>query len=293
MRIDVDDAVPRRALEEQPRLAVEVLGHVRVIVEMIARQVREDSRIEPHPVNTSLRQGVRRHFDGRIDGILVDELGKLPVQVNNRRRRHADGAFDIADAVAERANVPTGLAEKLAGLRKHPRHGRLAVGPGHANNVEAFRRAAVEAIRDLPDPLREIVNGDHRQAGVFGLGPGRGVPRDRTGARLTRLLEEIETVRRQTLNREKQVAVPELPTVACDAEYGNVRRFSDSPKHIREHRCRRHVFDRRAHRLSARAATDCITLPGSRAGSASGATARSRSDSDMTLANTGAATSLP
>ncbi len=260
---------------------------------MIARQVREDSRVEPHAINTSLRQGVRRHFDGRVFGILVDELGKLAVKVDNRRRGHGDAALDFAEAVAERSNVATALAEKFAGLRQHPRHGRLAVGPGHANHVEAFRRVTVKAIRNLADPLREIVNGDQRQAGVLWLGPGRRVPRDRTDARLPRLLDKIETVRCQTLNREKQVAVTEPPAVAGDAEYGDVRRVSDSPEHFREHRRRRHVFDRHTHRRSALAATACITLPGSRAGNASGATARSRSDSDMTLANTGAATSLP
>ena len=59
MRVDIDNAMPRCALEEQARLAGKVVGHVGVIVEMVARQVGEQRRIETNTVNASLRQGVR------------------------------------------------------------------------------------------------------------------------------------------------------------------------------------------------------------------------------------------
>ena len=54
-----------------------------------------------------------------------------------------------------------------------------------------------------------------------------------------------------------------------------------------------HVFSRHAHLLSAGVAIACMTFPTSRAGIASGGTASRRSDSVMTSAKTGAATSLP
>ena len=60
------------------------------------------------------------------------------MQVNHGRCRHAISTLDLADAMAERTEIPAALSEKFAGLGEHPGHGRLAVGPGNADDLEVL-----------------------------------------------------------------------------------------------------------------------------------------------------------
>ena len=100
-------------------------------------------------------------------------------------------------------------------------------------------------------------------------------------------------MRPHALYGEEQVTVLQQATVAGDSAKRRRWRLREALQQVSK--CRRwgHVFGRHAHFFSDGVAIACMTLPGSRAGRASGGMASSRSDSDMTSANTGAATSLP
>ena len=51
---------------EQYSLGREILVHGLVIIEVVARQVREHGNIKGHPEHSFLRQGMRRDFHDRI-----------------------------------------------------------------------------------------------------------------------------------------------------------------------------------------------------------------------------------
>ena len=285
--------MPGTAVGKQPRFCRKVVGHALVVVEMVAAQVREDRGIDTYAVDAPLSQRMRRDFDGRVAGALFDKLGEAFVHFDDGRRRHTLAALQFAQPMTQRAEVRALLAKDLRGLSNHPGDSRLAVGARHADHFELFRWTTVEAVRNLTEPGRKPVHGDERNANVGWRRSGRGVPCHSSDSRLERLSEKIEAVRRQPLHREEQVTVVESPAVAADATHGHRRRIGKTLQQVGERRLGMHVFGRHAHWRSVRVAIACMTLSGSRTGSASGGTASSRSDSDMTSEKTGAATSLP
>ena len=286
--------MPRRAFREQARLGRKIIVHTLVIIEVVAAQVREDRRVDAHTVDASLRQCVRRDLDGRIAGALFNKPREAFLHFDHGRGRHALAALQFAEPVTQGAQISASLAEDVRGLRDHPRDGRLAVGARHADHLELLRRVSVKAIGYLAEPRSEVVHGDRRHANVARRRARRGVPRDGRDAGLERFGQEVEAVRRQALNGQEQVALVEPAAVAADAAHGYRRRVGKTFQQVGERRPGMHVFGRHAHWRSVRVgAMACMTLPGSRTGSASGGTASRRSDSDITSANTGAATSLP
>ena len=202
--------------------------------------------------------------------------------------RHAFAAAQFVDAVAERTGVSAGLTQPLQALCKQPCDGGFAVRARDAQYFDRVRWMAVEAIRNFPETAAQRVDRDERRADV-GNRPGRrGVVRNSRSARLDRLSCIVEPMAALATIRKKQVTFDDIARVARDAADRHVRRLGNAL----QQGCNRHrrieLMCRHAHRLIA-----WMMLPGSRAGSASGGTASKRSDSVMTSAKTGAATSLP
>ena len=66
----------RRTVREQACLALEIRGHVVVIVEVVSRQVREYGRVEPRAVHPLLVQRMRRHLNSGHRRSVFDEAGE-------------------------------------------------------------------------------------------------------------------------------------------------------------------------------------------------------------------------
>ena len=101
---DVDRRRRRLGAGEQPALRLVVVLHRPVQVEVILREVREDERVEAHPVEPVQRRAVRRGLDGDAPVARVEHLAEEPLQVDRlgrrvRRRAHlaADDPLDGAD----------------------------------------------------------------------------------------------------------------------------------------------------------------------------------------------------
>ena len=122
-------------LEEQTRLSLEVVEHVSVIVEVVTRQVGKQHCLETNTIDASLRQCMRRNFNGGELRTLIDEPGQAFVQFNRRRRRHRPRAMNLIDAVTQCAEIRAPLAEQSSALRNKPGNGCLAVRACHADNA--------------------------------------------------------------------------------------------------------------------------------------------------------------
>ena len=166
----------------------------------------------------------------------------------------------------------------------------VPVTPIHAS---CCRRMSIKTIRDLAELLRR--DRPQPSSGMPISWPAAAVDRRRNGdgarTRGYRVGKVVESVAADALTRQEQEALRQLPAVARNARDRNCG-ASTKP-------CSRSarvgvVIGVRLACSSTHCRSPCLQhVPGSLAGIASGATASRRSDSDMTSAKTGAATSLP
>ncbi len=256
---------------------------------MVPAQVCEHDCIEIHAGNPPLRQRMGGNLNGRVLGAGVAKCSKPSLQGQRVGRGHAVTCAHGLETRAERADVAARFADARKALAQQPRDRRLAVGTGYADNAYRFGRRMEIAIGDAAEMIGETGDGNERDTGSARpltrrrriIGDGRCSGRDH-------LIEVIEAVASLSAAGKEQFARLDLATITRDT--GNYRRrcLGDTLQQI----CKRHriwqLFGRHIHRLMA-----CIIVFGSRAGSASGGIASNRSDSAITVAKTGAATSLP
>ena len=153
--VDVDHAVRQVRPRQQPRLGGAVGLHRAVIVQMVARQVGENRRVEAHAVDAPLVEGVRGDFHAHALGAQRAQLRQLTLQrdgIGGRVQRRGDLR---RAAKAEGADIGCGTPALLERLRQQPRAGGLAVGAGDPGDGELLRGRIEEAVGDDADALAE------------------------------------------------------------------------------------------------------------------------------------------
>ena len=185
---------PSRQQLEQPPLGGEVLLHVAVEVEVVARQVGEDAGGEAQVVDAPQRQRVRRHLHHAGAAAVGHHLAQHPLQLGRFRRRPRSRLdLAIADAVADRADAPAADAGRLEDRRQQVRGRRLAVGAGDADERQLVARMAVEGGRSAASASRAF--GTCSQ-GTVDAGRRRRLGDDGDGAARDRLAGERRRRRR-------------------------------------------------------------------------------------------------
>ncbi len=137
------DRLLRQQLEEAP-LGGEVVVHVAVEVEVIAREIREDPGGEAQIVDAFQRQRVRRHFHHAGAAALIHHLAEHRLQLRSLGSRALRLDFLAADAVADGANPAALDAGGLENRGEQIRRGRLAVGAGEADEDQPLARIFIE-----------------------------------------------------------------------------------------------------------------------------------------------------
>ena len=90
---------------EQPRLGGKIIFHVRMVIEVIARQVGKPGSAHLNTIQTPLRQTVRGRLHCQMRYPRLRQAGKRFMQGNRFRRRHRPGAVNALSAHAERTEA--------------------------------------------------------------------------------------------------------------------------------------------------------------------------------------------
>ena len=138
--IDDGHAVGRQQLGEQPQLGGEIGLHARVIVEVVAAEIGEGRRLQPHAVEPVLVEAVRGGLEGQVRDALGRQLRQRLVQGHGigRGQRAVDAAvgLDQADG-AERGGL---VAERGEDLAREVGDRGLAAGAGDGDDGRGLRR---------------------------------------------------------------------------------------------------------------------------------------------------------
>ncbi len=142
--IAVDHAHSRRRRAcafKQAALGREIFLKSLVIVEMVAREIRENRHRERASPQTVHRQRVRTGFEHRVRASRANNFRQIFLQIERFRSGVRRGQRLAHQAVADRAQQAD-FAARRAQNRIHQISGRgLAVCPGHANEFQHFRGA--------------------------------------------------------------------------------------------------------------------------------------------------------
>src|SRR3954451_18771108 len=116
IRYDSSGRIRAAALEEHP-LGVEVLLHGLVIIQMIAREVREHCDIEGNAEHTLLSEGMRRNFHHRVGCALAQgsvEQSREFKRFRSRVRRWIDFTGNVIfDRSDQRTLTPRGGEDRF------------------------------------------------------------------------------------------------------------------------------------------------------------------------------------
>ena len=74
-------------IAEQPKFRGKIMGHIRMVIHVIAREVRESAGIHPNAVEPVLIEPVRGGFKGQMGDALARDLVELAMQRDRIRRR--------------------------------------------------------------------------------------------------------------------------------------------------------------------------------------------------------------
>jgi hypothetical protein len=171
---------------------------------LVGHEVRENAEGELDPGDALEQDAVRGHLhhDGRR--AVGGHAAQRAVDRRRLRRRHPRLHDVLAEADAERADEPDLVP---AGLESRPREeggGRLAEGAGHADQVDAARRVAVQLRGEEGERAARLGHDQRRRA-------RRGLARaDRRGAAGEGLRNERHALRVRTGDGDEDVP-------ACDA----------------------------------------------------------------------------
>ena len=87
-----------------------------MVVEVVARQVGKQSRIEADTINPPLRQRMRRNLDRCTCGSRRYEVGEMSMQFDGRRRGHSLRTINRVNAVTQGSKVRAALTQNLPSL---------------------------------------------------------------------------------------------------------------------------------------------------------------------------------
>ena len=114
---------------------------------MVARQVREDERLEGDAGRALERQRVRGGLHDTRQVTAGDHLAKQPLQLERVGGGELRGPLDPGDAVDHGAQQGGTQTRRREDRRQQVRGRRLAVGAGHGGDPQLAARVAVEARR--------------------------------------------------------------------------------------------------------------------------------------------------
>jgi hypothetical protein len=164
-----DDAV-RPQIVGELRLRLEVRVHRTVIVEMIARQVREDGDVERDAVGATLLQRVRRYFHRDATNADVGERAKQPLELDRPGGRESVSARHwlavAAENHAERPDRRAARARLVEQVAQHVDCRCLAVRPRDAEDASGVGRAAKCGRGGQRGSTPSVANDERRQLGA-------------------------------------------------------------------------------------------------------------------------------
>ena len=129
--IDVDDRMLQVRQLEELRLGGAIVFHGLVIVEVVARKIREQRHIELDAVDAPLVDAVRRHLHGATSCAASTQRGQPQLQ-RNRIRRGIDRDIQFpGKSASQRADHGSLASKPRHRLRDPVGAGCLAVGTGH------------------------------------------------------------------------------------------------------------------------------------------------------------------
>ena len=145
---------------EEALLSTEIFLHRAVIVEVVAREVREDTATEVHPSGTMLRHsvGADLHEDVRTARCLHTREECLQLGCRGRGVRSGDGF--VLDIVAHRAQEATAIARRTEEVEEERGDGRLAIRPRDTDDLHRLRGVAVECRAGEPERLSRRADDD-------------------------------------------------------------------------------------------------------------------------------------
>ncbi len=166
-------AVRSQKVGEQAPLCGPVGGHVAVIVQMVARQVGEGRRRDPHAVQAILVEAVARGLQDQVADAVLGEARQAAVQLDGVGRGQRPGCAGPRRGQAEGAEARRLQAEMAPDLPGEAGHRGLAVGSGDRRH--GLGLAAMEACRHQGQPAPRVVVGDqaHRRHAGLERGPAR------------------------------------------------------------------------------------------------------------------------
>ncbi len=163
--IEVDDPALQVIPGKQLGLGFTVGLHGAVIIQVIPGQVGQHRDIERQRGHTALVQTMGRDFhrNGLGTSLFQVRQGRLH---GNRVRRGVQSAFQRAmEAVAQGPDNAAMLAEQVEGLGHQLGHAGLAVGAGHAHQVQVTARVAIKTPGDVRQLRCQALDGNQRNVG--------------------------------------------------------------------------------------------------------------------------------
>jgi hypothetical protein len=179
-----------------------------VEVEVVLAEVREDERVEAHPVEPVQLRCVRGRLERDAAVAGVEHLPEGALQVDRLGCRAHDAAGLAADARLDRAEQPRSPARGGEHGVEQERGRRLAVRPGHARDLELARRLPEERV-GCNGHCRPGVRDDQLRHGDVQLP----LDHQRGGAGGDRLRRELVPVRALARVAEEQRAVADGASV--------------------------------------------------------------------------------
>ena len=145
---------------EEALLSAKILLHRAVIVEVVAREVREDTATEVHPSGTMLRHSVGADLHKHVRTARCLHTSKERLQLGCRGGGMRSGDGFVLDVVAHRAQEATAIARCTEEAEEERGDGRLAIRPRDTDDLHRLRGVAVECRAGEPEHLSRRADDD-------------------------------------------------------------------------------------------------------------------------------------
>ena len=135
---------------EKELLGPDIFGECLVVIEVVVRDVAEDSAHEGQPRRAVLHQRVRAHLHETVVAARFDHFGHHRVEpdaVGSGMRRRD---LAVVHAVDHGRDQPGFIAQPAEHAVEQRRGSGFAVRPGHAHQLQPAARMPVKSRRDLP-----------------------------------------------------------------------------------------------------------------------------------------------
>ncbi len=222
-----------RGGHEQPPLGLEVLLHVRVEVQVVLGQVREDRRREGDRIDAPELKRMRGHLHRACLIATVEHRAQVRLQLDRLRGRAGHRTLLTADHRLDRAQQSAPAGTRFQQRPHQVCSSRLAVGPRHPHHRQLACRLAVEARRHRRHRrtrrLHQHLRHAHAQPPLH---------HQRRRARPHRLHREVVAVSAKAAHAEEQIPRPHHAAVigqAGDLHASRLARRLGSDQPVQSH----------------------------------------------------------